>query len=172
MRVRRRASSTHSSAGRDFAQFCRGPAKLLGSDGGFDGLNHVRRIRRGARLEAFKNFPVAANNELGEIPLDVASERGVYARQGDVERVALLSVHVNFIEERESDVVFAGTELLDFFVRSRFLGAKLVTGKSKHNEAFVFVLLIDRLKGFVLRSEAAFGSHIYNQEHLPSIGGQ
>src|SRR5712664_187315 len=102
MRVRPRASYTHSPRRGEFAQFCRGQAKLLGSDGKLDGLNHLRRIRRGARLEALQNLAVAANDELGEIPLDVAGEWGVCARQGNIQRVALLAVHVNFIEERES----------------------------------------------------------------------
>ncbi len=84
----------------------------------------------------------------------------------------LFAVHVNFVEQREGDVVFAGAELLDLFVRARFLSAELVARETEHGETLVFVFLLEGFEGLVLRRKAALGGDVDDEEHLAFVGAQ
>src|SRR5947208_11272109 len=109
---------------------CRGgwrtPKVSLRGESSFDSFSYCGRIRRGPWLKTFDNLAIAANQELAKVPFDVARERGLLARQRNVERMPIRSVHVNFVEERECDIVLCGAELLDLLVGSRLLAHELI----------------------------------------------
>src|SRR5258706_9877455 len=89
--------------------------ELFRGERGFNGGSHLRRIRRGLRSKPFDDLAVAANQELAEVPLDIAGERGFRSRQGCVEWVTFRTIHIYFIEKRECDVVFGRAKLFDLF---------------------------------------------------------
>src|SRR2546428_11613377 len=135
----------------------------------FDGLGYFGSIRRGARLETFDDLAVAANQELAEVPFDVTRERRLRPCQRDVERMPLRPVHVNLIEERESDVVLGGAELFDFLVSARLLAHELIARKTKNSEALVLIFLVDSLERFVLRRETALGRDVDDEQDLAFV---
>ena len=143
--------------------------RLLGGQSGFDGSHHFGRIRNRAGLEALEDLAIAANQEFAEIPLDVARVGGFLARESGIEGMAFGAIDVDFIEEGKADIVFAGAKLFDFLIRPRFLAAKLIARKAKHDQPLLLIFFMDRFKGFVLRGEPALRSDVYNQEHLALI---
>ena len=79
---------------------------------------------------------------------------------------------VNFVEQREGHVVFAGAKFLDLFVRARFLRAEIVAGHADDSEAAVFVFLMNGFEGFVLGSVAAFGSDVDEKDRFAGEGAE
>src|ERR1041385_3887760 len=76
---------------------------------------------------------------------------------------------VQFVEEREGHAVFAGAEFLDFLVRARLLRPEVVARESQHGQALVLVFLVQSLEALVLRSEAALGGHVDDEQHLALV---
>ena len=60
------------------------------------------------------------------------------------------AVHLNLVEQRESDVVLGGAEVFDLRVRAGLLPAKLVAGEAEDREALIPVFLMDGLEAFIL----------------------
>ena len=116
-----------------------------------------------------RHWRAAADQELGEIPADVAGERRILARQHHVKRMAVRAVDFELVEHRKGHVVFAGAELFDLRVRARLLAAKLVARKTEHDQSLVLVFLVERLQRGVLRSESAFRRDVDDKQHLALI---
>ena len=62
-----------------------------------------------------------------------------------IKGVSVLPVDLDFIKEREANLVLGGAKLFDFLIGSGFLTAELVAREAQHHEALVFVVLIERL---------------------------
>src|ERR1044071_7820024 len=125
----------------------------LGGESGFDSFSDFGRIGRRAWLEAFDNFAIPADQELAEIPFDVTGEWGFLSGESDIKRMTFRTVDVDFVEERKSDAVFLGAELLDLLIVAGFLATELVTRKSEHGESFGFVFFVHGFERFVLGSQ-------------------
>ena len=107
-----------------------------------DGLDDLRVLGVNLGAEAVDDLAVFADEELGEVPLDLTGEilvgllggeevvqgRDVVALDGD------LGVEVEFH-------VLLGAEFLDFGVATGFLAAEIVRGEGEDGEALFLVLL-------------------------------
>ena len=106
----------------------RGESAFFG-EGVFEGLDEGGVVWGGAGFEAGEGVAVAADEELAEVPFDVAGEGAGFAGELLVEGVLFLAFDVEFVEEGEADLVLGGAELLDFAVGAGFLGAEVVGGE-------------------------------------------
>ena len=98
----------------------------------------------------------------------VPSASGV-GRQLLVDRVAVVAVHVDLLEQREGHAVGGRAELLDLLRRARLLAHELVAGEADHREATVAVGLLQTLEALVLRRQPALGGHVDHQERLAGV---
>src|SRR5690349_1969479 len=115
---------------------------LFRSERRFDRRRHFRRVRRRLWFEALDDLAVATDEELAEVPLDVAGERRLRSGERDIEWMPLRAVHGDFVEQRKCDVVFVGAKLLDLLVGAGFLAQKLVAWKAEHRETLVLVFFV------------------------------
>src|SRR6266481_8659224 len=110
-----------------------------------DRASNLRRIRRHGRLEARDDLTLRPDQELREVPLNVAASlriRGL-VRQILVKRRLVVALHRNLRHHRELHVVLGLAERFDFLIRSWLLGAKIVGWNADDHEAAVVVLLIN-----------------------------
>src|SRR5205823_15076889 len=109
------------------------------------------------------------HQELLEVPPDVAggplSVRDLGQRR--VERVTVLAIDVDLVEERELDLEVDVAEVRDLFVRARLLAAELVAREAEDDEAAVLVRLVQVLETGVLRREAALRRRVHDEGGLP-----
>src|SRR5262245_49351647 len=105
-------------------------------------LGHLGRLRRHRGLKALDDLAVRTDQELGEIPLDVARKGGIRSRELGIERVAVGAVDLDLVEQREGHIVLGRAELLDLLVGPGLLGAELVAGEAEHREALALVFLL------------------------------
>ena len=146
---------------------------------------HGLHIRRG--LEAGDDLPIPADEELGEVPLDLAvfPEVPVHlfrhavhhqahraqaealedrvVRQVAEERDGRLSAHVALGELREGHAKATGAEAVDLLIRAGSLIAELVAGEVKNLKSLILILFIQILKSVVLWCESTAGCGIDNQ---------
>jgi hypothetical protein len=139
-------------------------ARALEALGMQNGLSHMEWFLREDGSPA-----VAADEKLCEVPTDVAGERRVLARERDVERVAVGSIHIELVEERECDAVFRRAEFLDLLVRARLLTPELIARKPEHDEAIVLVLRVECLERRILGRVAALRRDVHDQQHLALV---
>ena len=120
------------------------------------------------RLVTLQHLTVAADEELGEVPLDVAvlvvvgialAKHVVYPLTYGIvdikaskaflcfepreERMGLLAVDINLIELGELDVVLQRTELMDLLNGARCLFPKLIAGEVENLKATLMELLVE-----------------------------
>ena len=93
----------------------------------FRSCHCIVRVWRDGRLEALHDVPVAVDQKLGEIPLDLTSNTrtGILSEVG-VQGSLVGSFHGNLRVHREGHAVLAGTESFDLFVRTGFPDATVV----------------------------------------------
>ena len=130
-------------------------------------------------MEALHDVALAVDQELGEVPLDVAGGLGagepvllqqlaqagdglvrrVVLRAGglekDVDGVGARAVHLDLGELVEGRVVLERAELVDLVVAARRLVPELVAGEVEDLEPCGVVPGVELLEPFVLRREAA-----------------
>ena len=114
------------------------------------------------------------HGELGSeslVPFRIALERG-FGLEECVKRTLFLAVYIDFVEQRECDIVVDRTEIQYFLVSTGFLLEELVAREPQDFQSLVFVFLIEGFKAFVLRGEPTLARHIDNQQHLAFIVGQ
>jgi len=75
----------------------------------------------------------------------------------------------NLRKQREVNIVVGRTKVSDLAVAARFLAFEIVRGEAEHSQAVGALVLIQTLQSRVLRSQAALGRHIHNQQHLAAI---
>ena len=122
------------------------------------------------RLIAFDDLAVAPNKKLGEVPLDVAATTLRF--QPSIERMRVLTIHLNLVELWEVDIVVGCTELVNLLNSAWCLLAELVAGEIENLEALALILLIERFQVFILRRESAAGCRVYYQQHLVLVLGE
>src|SRR5690606_16600585 len=104
---------------------------------------------------------VAADEELGEVPLDpVPEQAALLLAQPREQRVRVAAVDVDLGEHREGHAVARLAERRDLLLGARLLTPELVAREPEHDEAAVPVGLPERLEPCVLRSEAALAGGV------------
>lgn len=101
-------------------------------------LNHFGGVDRGV---AAAHLALAVDQEFGEVPRDRlnAQESGLFRFQQREQRVGSRTVHVDFLENRETDPIVAGAKLLDGVRIVVLLPGKLVAREPKNHEPVVAV---------------------------------
>ena len=137
----------------------------------------IHVFRRHHRLETQDGLAVFGDQEFAEIPLDgvaflesgsgflvnhvelsgkrlvsfrIASERG-FGFEIRVERALFLPVDINFVEQRERDVVVDGAEVQNLFIRAGLLFEELVARERQDDETLVLVLLVVMMRYILLQ---------------------
>src|ERR1700733_9280085 len=145
---------------------------------------------RHRRLVALDDRAVAADEELGEVPLDLvrAVPPGREPRDGSselavrraevagrldpqvlVKRVGAGPVDLDLAEHGERDVIGGLAEVLDLLVGSRLLPLALVARETEDLKAPVLVVAVERLKALVLRRQAALACHVHDEQQLARV---
>src|SRR3954454_490982 len=128
--------------------------------------------RRG-RAVALADGAVPADQELGEVPLDRAAHHpGPLLAKPLEERVRLVAVYVDLLEERERDAVVLLAERADLLGATGLLPAELVAREAEHGETVVGVLRVQLLEALVLRGEAALRGGVDHEHHLAVVRAQ
>ncbi len=150
-----------------------GGVRLFG-EGGFDGGDDLGVVGFGSGGEARDDGAIAADEEFFEVPGDVAFGGGLGVEAGEVfvEGCDVVTFDADFGEHGEGDVVLAGAELFDFFVRAGLLFAEVVGGESEDDEAFVFVLLVGAFEGGVLGGVAALAGDVDDEDDFAGVLGE
>src|SRR3954466_1968940 len=129
----------------------RGSGRERGLDVLLDGFGLLgRRI-------SLADLAVAADQELGEVPLDRldAEQAGLLALQPLPQRMRIRAVDLDLGHHREADAVVELAEGRDLVVAARVLVAELVARKADDHQAAFAVLLPQFFQALELRREAA-----------------
>jgi hypothetical protein len=131
----------------------------------------------GVGREAGYHFPVAAHQELLEVPQDLgfglsfdavslqlfakwnfvdADCLGLCSGESRVERVLFGSEDGDLAEQRKLDAVVERAKRLNLFTCARLLLLEVVGRKAGDNQALAAVEFVEFFEAFVLRGEAAF----------------
>ena len=86
--------------------------------------------------------------------------------------MAVRAVHLDLVEHREGDEVFARAELFDFLVGARFLFAELVAREAEDDKTLVCIFVVGRLERLVLRREPAVRGDVDDENDLAFVGAQ
>src|SRR5580698_9498819 len=145
--------------------------KLLRCQRLFDRRSHFRRIRRHLRLKPRHDLPVAPDQKLREVPLNISAGRRIRRLVGQilVQRCRVVALHRNFRHHRKRHVVFRRAERLDLCVRPRLLRAKIIRRDSDDHESLVLELLVRRFQRGVLRSESAAAGNVDEHHDLALV---
>src|SRR5262249_50777217 len=95
-----------------------------------DVLHQAAVLGPGLGRVAVQHASVAPDQELLEIPADVAGDAGLGRGEKAVQRVSLRAVHLEFRAHREAHAVRRAAEALDLGRAARLLAAELVAGKA------------------------------------------
>src|SRR5690606_33663729 len=127
-----------------------------------------QRLRLVGRRVAPDHPAVAADQELGEVPLDRvdAEQAALLVLQPLPQRVGGGAVDLDLGEHREADVVGQRAEIADLVRIARLLVAELVAGKAEHHQALVAVVAPELLQPGVLRGETALAGDVDDQQDL------
>ncbi len=90
-------------------------------------------------------------------------------RELGIERMAVLAVDLDLLEQREGHPVGRGAELLDLLRRAGFLPHELVARHSHHEQSAVAVLLRELLERRVLRGQPAFGRDVDDENRVALV---
>lgn len=123
--------------------------------------------------KAANRAPISPDEEFGEIPTDVATDKaGKLFAQVLEERVAFGTVDSNLGKHGETDTIVDEASLLYFLRSTGFLAAKLVAGEAEYFQPLVAVFLIKRLQTLVLGSESALAGSVDNEDDFAGIAGK
>lgn len=137
----------------------------------------LERLRLGGRGPAALDLTVTTDKELLKVPLDElhAEEAGSLALEPLVERGSAVAVDLDLLHDGEADTVVDLAEVLDLVIAAGLLGTKLVAGEAEDREVVAVLLLealVEALEAGVLRSEAALGGSVDNQNDLALVVGK
>jgi len=107
---------------------------------------------------------VLANQELGEVPLDILSIGGTL--EVGVDGVSIWSVHFNLLSEVERNTVVHLAEFNNLSFATWFLSTKLVAWETNAYETLVRILLVQVLKTRVLLGETTLGRNVDQENNL------
>ena len=160
-----------------------------------DARFHVLRLR--GRLEAADDIAFAADEELGEVPLDVGlrcvvgiglgehlveqlrqrmlgveAGKACLALQPLVDGMSTVAIDLNLRHKGEGDTMVQTAELLYLLVSTRLLMTELVAGEAYDDKSLVLILLVERLEAVVLRGEAALAGGVDDEQRLALVVGE
>src|SRR6267143_317585 len=131
-----------------------------------DVLHETAVLGFGFRWVALQNPAIAADEELLEVPADVAGDAAVLRSEEAVERVAVGAVHLQLRAQREAHLVVGAAEGGDFRLTAGFLRGELVAWEPHHGEVLLLQLALQLLEPGVLRRQAAAAGDIHRERHL------
>src|SRR5439155_8342946 len=123
----------------------------LARERALDALDHLVGLGLGEGAVAGDDLALGRDEELLEVPLDVAGlALGVLdGRELLVEGVTTVAVDLDLLGHREGDPIRRRAEGGDLIRRARLLFAELVARDAEDGEAPAGVLLVDALETFV-----------------------
>src|ERR1700679_42519 len=136
-----------------------------------DRRDHHWRIRRHGRLKASDRLSVARDEELGEVPLDLAADVGRRS-EVSVERRLIVALYRDLRHHRKLHVELAAAELSDLCIGAGLLVGEVVRRHADDHQAFVLVLLVDGLERGVLRRKSAGAGDVDHQQYLALVGAK
>src|SRR3954451_18714247 len=138
---------------------------------GLDRGDDLVGLRFGAGAETRGDRALRADQELLEVPLDVAGLAVGVRGQSElgVQRVPARGVHLELVEHRESHAVRRGAEGLDLLRGPRLLATELVARRTEHGEPPRRVLLLQVLQTLVLRGQTTFRRDVHHQDSLALV---
>src|SRR5688572_14769445 len=136
------------------------------SERGRDVVHQAVVARLHGRRVAIEQLPVAPDQELLEVPLDVAGMAVRRVGEPRVQRMAAGAVDVEFPAHREGHAVGRRAEGLDLRLGAGFLRAELVAGKPDDREVLARELLVEALEVGVLRRKAAAARDVHGEHDL------
>jgi hypothetical protein len=142
------------------------------AEGVFDVCEELGVVGLGGGGVSSDNLAVPADEELGEVPGDVAGEAGVGLRVGEeaVEGVDVGPFDGDLGEEGEGDVVGGGAEELDLVVGGGLLGAEIVCWEGEDGQAAGAVAVVEGLEAGVLAGVAALAGDVDQEQDAAAEG--
>ena len=137
----------------------------------------LQRLWAGNRRPTALHGAICADQKLLKVPPDPlqAKRTGLLGLEPLEQRAGVLAVDIHLGHDGEGDAVIDLAKLLDVIVGAGLLVAELVAGEAE-DDKFVGVLGIDRLperlKLLVLRSKAALGGRVDDQDDLALVVAQ
>src|SRR5882762_5120279 len=117
-------------------------------------------------------MPVSANQELGEIPLNLSACLRIhgFVRQELIERGDVFAFYGYLGHHGEGYVIFRRAKGLDLLICAGLLRAEVVCGDAHNDEATILVLLIGRLQRRILRRKSATAGDVDEKYDLALVG--
>src|SRR5207248_1513808 len=137
-----------------------------------DVLHEAAVLRDGLRRVTLQYPPITGDEELLEVPADVARNAGARPGEEAVDRVAAGPVYLELAAQGEAHVVGAAAEGGDFRFAPRLLRGELIAGEADHGEVLVPQLPLQLLEDRILRSQTAAAGHVHGQRHLAAQRSQ
>lgn len=136
-------------ARRDSETLCRSRARsalLKNVEKSFNFSRQFFRLCRGSVTHY--NAPFSVDEEFGEVPFDSsgaedAENSGFAPLEELIQRVSTWAVHFDLGKDWKADAIVSLAELTNLRFGARFLGSKLVAGKSQHAEAALPVRTVE-----------------------------
>lgn len=150
-------------------------------------------VWRDSRIEALDYVAFAIDEELGEVPLDVATiatlaidlggepehavhqdvarttARGLLLLEVLEERRGIVTIDIDLLETREGGIVLGIAELGDALVILLGLLHELIAGEVEHNETLILILAVHRLECLILWGQTTGSSCIDYEQHLALV---
>lgn len=137
-------------------------------EGFFDGSEQLGRFGSNGGIEFLDDVTFGIHEKFGEVPFHGSA----FFLEKFVERRGAIALDGDFGVHGESDVVFAGAELLNFRIGAGLLATEVVGGEAEDDEALVFVFFVEGLEAGVLRGVAALAGDVDDQQDFAFVGGE
>src|SRR5262245_42949634 len=159
---------------RKSSRIMRGGLTRLAGERLLDGTDQVGVLRLDQRREALDDLAVAPDQELLEVPTDVAGVAFAVGggRELLVQRVTTVAVHLDLLRDRELHVVTRRAERADLLGCAGLLRAELVARDADDGEALRSEALVQGLETRVLRGQAALRRHVHEERDLALLGAE
>lgn len=121
--------------------------------------------------ESFNTISPPIHQKLGEVPLNIFTAIFIrlLAFQGFVEIACAVAVNLDFGEDGKIDIIIGFCKFQYLCIGTRFLGSKLITGKTEDREVSLTVGFLKGTQTCVLWCKSSLTCQIYDQQHLIPI---
>src|SRR5947208_16082096 len=116
-----------------------------------DVLHEAAVLRDGLRRVTLQYPPITGDEELLEVPADVAHNAGARPDEEAVDRVAAGPVYLQLAAQGEAHVVGAAAAGRDFGFAPRLLRGDLIAGEADHGQVLVQQLPLQLFEARILR---------------------
>src|SRR2546421_146479 len=127
---------------------------------------------RGLRGIALEHLAVAADQELLEVPADVARDTGPTGGEESVHGMAIRAVHLELGAQGKADVVRGPAELNDLRLTARLLLTELIAGEPHYGEVLPTQLALQLLEAGILGRETTAARDVDGECHLAAQPSQ